>query len=55
MIAVYLRQPLIVVFIVVGLLIGPSAFDWVQSHDQIDLLAQIKACYNRWKLSWREM
>ena len=40
-IAVYLRQPLIVAFIVAGLLIGPSAFDWVRSHDQIDLLAQI--------------
>ncbi|MFH2139955.1 MAG: cation:proton antiporter family protein [Pseudomonadota bacterium] len=40
LIAVRLRQPLIVAFIVVGILAGPSAFDWVQAHDQIDLLAQ---------------
>ena len=40
-IAIRLRQPLIVAFIVVGILVGPSALGWVQSHDQIDLLAQI--------------
>lgn len=39
--AVRLRQPLIVAFIVVGILAGPPAFDWVQSRDQINLLAQI--------------
>jgi Kef-type K+ transport system membrane component KefB len=41
LIAVHLRQPLIVAFIIVGILAGPSAFDWVRSHEQIDLLAQI--------------
>lgn len=41
LLAVRLRQPLIVAFIVVGILAGPSAFDWVRSHDQIELLAHI--------------
>ena len=41
LIALRLRQPLIVAFIVVGILVGPSAFDWVRSHEEIDLLAQI--------------
>ncbi|MBL8340264.1 MAG: cation:proton antiporter [Rubrivivax sp.] len=36
-----LRQPLIVAFIVVGLLAGPSVLGWVRSLDEIDLLAQI--------------
>lgn len=40
-IAVRLRQPLIVAFIVVGILVGPAVLGWVQSHDQIDLLAQV--------------
>lgn len=40
-IAVRLRQPLIVAFIAVGILVGPAALGWVQSHDQIDLLAQV--------------
>jgi len=40
-IALRLRQPLIVAFIVVGILAGPAVLGWVQSHDQIDLLAQI--------------
>ena len=41
LLAIRLRQPLIVAFIVVGILAGPSALDWVRAHDQIDLLAQI--------------
>jgi Kef-type K+ transport system membrane component KefB len=41
LLALHLRQPLIVAFIVVGILAGPSAFDWVHAHDQIELLAQI--------------
>ncbi len=41
LLAIRLRQPLIVAFIVVGILAGPSALDWVQSHEHIDLLAQI--------------
>ena len=40
-IALQLRQPLIVAFIFVGLLAGPSALGWVQAHDEIDLLAQL--------------
>lgn len=40
-IAVRLRQPLIVAFILVGMLAGPSAFGWVQAHGEIDLLAQL--------------
>lgn len=38
---VLLRQPLIVSFIAVGLLAGPSALDVVHSDAQIDLLAEL--------------
>ncbi len=38
--AVRLRQPLIVAFIAVGILVGPSALGWVSANDQIDLLAK---------------
>jgi Kef-type K+ transport system membrane component KefB len=40
-IAVRLRQPLLVAYIVVGIVVGPAVFGWVKAHDQIDLLAQI--------------
>jgi len=40
-VALQLRQPLIVAFIFVGLLAGPSGLGWVQAHDEIDLLAQL--------------
>lgn len=40
-IALRLRQPLIVAYIAVGILVGPSALAWVSAHDQVDLLAQI--------------
>lgn len=36
-----LRQPLIVSFIAVGILVGPSALDIVSSGDKLDLLAHI--------------
>lgn len=36
-----LRQPLIVSFIAVGILVGPSFLDLVQSGDKLDLLAHI--------------
>ncbi|ADZ70986.1 cation:proton antiporter [Polymorphum gilvum] len=36
-----LRQPLIVSFIAVGLVAGPSAFDLVHSDEQIDLLSEL--------------
>ena len=41
LVGLLLRQPLIVSFIAVGLLAGPSALDLVQSSEQIDLLAQL--------------
>jgi len=40
-IGVRLRQPLIVAFIVVGILVGPSILGWVSANDQIDLLAKL--------------
>lgn len=38
---VLLRQPMIVSFIAVGILAGPSALNVVQSHDNIELLAEL--------------
>jgi len=40
-VGILLRQPLIVSFIVVGLLAGPSGFDFVRASDQIELLSQL--------------
>jgi Kef-type K+ transport system membrane component KefB len=40
-IGVWLRQPLIVAFIVVGILVGPSVLGWVSANDQVDLLAKM--------------
>jgi Kef-type K+ transport system membrane component KefB len=40
-IGTYLRQPLIVSFIVVGLVVGPSALDVVHSEEKIELLAEL--------------
>ncbi len=40
-IGVRLRQPLIVAFIAVGILVGPSVLGWVSANDQVDLLAQM--------------
>ena len=39
--AVRLRQPLIVAFIAVGVLAGPSALDVIQAADEIHLLAEL--------------
>ncbi len=39
-VAVRLRQPVLIAYIAVGVLAGPSALALVQAHDQIDLLAQ---------------
>lgn len=36
-----LRQPVLIAYIVVGILVGPSGLSLLQSHDQIDLLAQL--------------
>ena len=40
-IGVRLRQPLIVAFIAVGILAGPSVLDWVTADDEIDLLSKL--------------
>ncbi len=40
-IAIRLRQPLILAYIVVGILAGPVGLGWVTAHDPLDLLAQI--------------
>ncbi len=40
-IGIFLRQPLIVSFIVVGLLSGPSVLDIVHSKEQINLLSEL--------------
>ncbi len=37
---VRLRQPLIVAFIAVGIMVGPSVLGWVSANDQVDLLAK---------------
>jgi Kef-type K+ transport system membrane component KefB len=41
LVGLLLRQPLIVGFIAVGLLAGPSALDVVRADDQIELLAEL--------------
>ncbi len=38
---VRLRQPLIVAFLAVGILVGPSVLGWVSPNDQVDLLAKL--------------
>src|SRR6056297_2271422 len=38
---ILLRQPLIVSFIAVGLIAGPSALDVVRSDEQIELLSEL--------------
>jgi len=40
-VGIMLRQPLIVSFIAVGLVAGPSALDLVRSGEQIDLLSEL--------------
>ena len=40
-IATRLRQPVLIAYIAVGILAGPSVFGLVTAHDQIDLLAQV--------------
>ena len=39
--AVRLRQPVLIAYIVVGIAVGPAGFELVRAHDQIDLLAQV--------------
>ena len=40
-VAVRLRQPVLIAYIVVGIAVGPAGLELVRSHDQIDLLAQV--------------
>ncbi|MDD3677134.1 cation:proton antiporter [Thauera propionica] len=40
-IAVRLRQPVLIAYIVVGILVGPAVFGIVKAHDQIALLSEI--------------
>lgn len=40
-VGVRLRQPLIVAFIAVGILVGPAVLGWVSPNDQVDLLAKL--------------
>ncbi|MDO8863317.1 cation:proton antiporter [Haliea sp. E1-2-M8] len=40
-IGLQLRQPMVVSFIAVGVLAGPSALDIVQEHDNIELMAEL--------------
>ncbi len=40
-IGLQLRQPLIVAFIAVGILVGPSAFSWVSPSEEMELLADL--------------
>ncbi len=39
--AVRLRQPVLIAYIVVGIAVGPAGLELVKAHDEIDLLAQI--------------
>lgn len=39
--AMWLRQPVLIAYIVVGIAVGPAVLGLVKAHDQIDLLAQI--------------
>ncbi|WP_372883117.1 cation:proton antiporter [Psychromonas sp.] len=41
MLAIKLKQPLIVSFIAVGIILGPSSLGWVTVNDQLDLLAKL--------------
>jgi len=40
-VAVKLQQPLLVAYILVGILAGPAFFGWVSAHDQLALLAEV--------------
>jgi Kef-type K+ transport system membrane component KefB len=39
--ALWLRQPVLIAYIAVGVIVGPTVFGLISAHDQIDLLAQI--------------
>ena len=39
--ALRLRQPVIVAYILIGIMAGPSVLDWVAAHEPMELLAEI--------------
>jgi Kef-type K+ transport system membrane component KefB len=41
LVGIRLRQPLLIAYILVGILVGPTVLGWVKAQDQIDLLAQV--------------
>lgn len=41
MISLWLRQPILIAYIVVGILVGPSGLGVVSAYDQIELLSQV--------------
>ena len=41
MITLWLKQPVLIAYIVVGIFVGPAGLGLVSAHDQIDLLAQV--------------
>jgi Kef-type K+ transport system membrane component KefB len=41
MITLWLKQPVLIAYIVVGILVGPAGLGLVSAHSQIDLLAQV--------------
>jgi Kef-type K+ transport system membrane component KefB len=43
-VAVCLRQPLLMAYIIVAIVAATPVSGWVGAHDQIDLLAQIGTC-----------
>ena len=40
-VSLWLRQPVLIAYIVIGILVGPAVLGLVSAHDQIDLLAQV--------------
>lgn len=41
MITLWLKQPVLIAYIVVGILVGPAGLGLVSAHSQVDLLAQV--------------
>lgn len=41
MLSLWLKQPVLIAYIIVGILVGPAGFGLVSAHDQVDLLAQV--------------
>ncbi|WP_219339720.1 cation:proton antiporter [Luteimonas salinisoli] len=41
LVALRLRQPVIVAYILIGIVAGPSVLDWVSGHESMELLAEI--------------